>query len=96
MIDVRKAHLLAKVPIPPLPHAHGFLGGPRDLPGHRLQGLLPPVIHHMPIQLQVADIRPLLALNMVEYFGVLITASATSRRDDVPERVAARELPRHL
>jgi hypothetical protein len=36
MIDVRHPPLLAKGPLPPLPQAPGCLGGPRELPGHRL------------------------------------------------------------
>ena len=85
MIDVRNAPLLAKVSIPPLPHAHGLLRAPRELPGHRLQGLLPPVIHHVPGQLQIADIRPLLALHMVEHCGAG-TRALTGERPREPTR----------
>ena len=69
VIDVGNPHLFAKVPIPLGPYTNGFLCCPGDLPRHVLQFLLPALIHHVPVQLQITDIGALRALNMVEYFG---------------------------
>src|SRR4029450_11343987 len=67
MRDVRKPHLFAEVPIPPLPHAHRFLCSPRNLPRHILEFLLLARVHDLAVQLQIAHIRSLLALQVVEH-----------------------------
>src|SRR5215471_3382507 len=54
-------HLFAEVPIARTPHPHGLLRLPGNLPRHLLQWLLPPCIDDLPIELQVANIRALLA-----------------------------------
>src|SRR5262249_50508069 len=66
MRDVRHAHLFTEVPIARTPHADRFLCSPRNLPRHVLEFLLPPRVHNLAVQLQVAHIRGLLAVKMVE------------------------------
>jgi hypothetical protein len=80
--------LLAEVPIPPTPDPYGFLRLPRNLPCHVLEFLLPPYIDDLPVALQVAHIRALLTLNVVEDFGAReIAVKCAVPRDPTPHGI---------
>src|SRR5262249_53355295 len=62
-------HLFTEVPILRAPHPHRFFRFPRHLPHYVLELLLLPRIHDLAVELQVAHIRALRALDVVEDIG---------------------------
>ena len=93
---VRNPHLFTEVPIPRTPHPHGFFRCPRNLPRHVLELLLLPRIDDLAVQLQVANIGALRALDVIENLGarkitIKCEVSGNSTRDGVVDQVHAQD-----
>lgn len=69
VFHIRNPHLCAETPVTPIIHAHGLFSLPEYLARHRLQTLFPSLVDHLVVELQIAHIRPFLALNGIEHLG---------------------------
>src|SRR5712692_5153979 len=83
MSHFRNAQWLAHIPLSPPPHAHGLLRGPRHLASDILPCLLAALIDHLAVQLQIAPLPALRALDMIAPRGT-------------GARALERAVPRHL
>jgi hypothetical protein len=72
-----------------VPHPYRLLGVPGNLPRHVLEWLLAAHVHDLTVQLQVADIRALCALDMVEDLGAgKIAVKREIPRDATPQGIS--------